>query len=435
MTKGANENREPLAPFNQAEPFELAALAVLLSKGEDPAEHLQAAASPWAEAYQYREDLRHLYWGQEYKAIAKFTPPVRSVGMSEEFMDVKTACAKYSWGQRHLRDFFSELKDYGLALGTRPNSERLKQSVVGTVSLMVQHQSPTIDRLVLRIEEELKKRLLSLHDAFESNKLEKFASDRTLDAKIAAVAMFLEREENAQRTGLPRYQDFLRFVFDGSRTPDALRSTSASVLSFNYDRLFEAAFTDYFALPSSVDCYGKDWLNSGLDLLGKRPNDIAAHRFCFLKLHGTAATWVAEQDGEPRYACTPLHTSNLVIDDSFFWPPGRKPSPMPHENPEPLIVFPNEKDRAREGGTSFVFDEYIRAVWNHAEKLVSDAKEIWVIGYSFDPNDRKSIMDLLEGSPAAEIIIQNPSAEGIINELSLRYPGLATRLRPLRNPF
>ena len=104
MKKGANENREPLAPFNQAEPFELAALAVLLSKGEDPAEHLQAAASLWAEAYQYREDLRHLYWGQEYKAIAKFTPPVRSVGMSEEFMDVKTACAKYSWGQRHLRD-------------------------------------------------------------------------------------------------------------------------------------------------------------------------------------------------------------------------------------------------------------------------------------------------------------------------------------------
>jgi uncharacterized protein (DUF1778 family) len=144
---------------------------------------------------------------------------------------------------------------------------------------------------------------------------------------------------------------------------------------------------------------------------------------------------VAEQHGEPRYAHTPLHISNLVVDDSFFWPPGGKPSPIPHENPEPLIVFPHEKDRARESRTSFLFDKYIRAIWDHAEKVVSDAKKIWVIGYSFDPNDRKSVMDLLESSPAAKIVIQNPSAESIINELSLRYPGLATRLRPLRNPF
>ena len=95
-------NLEPLAPFNQANPFELAALAVLLSSGKEPAKHLPAAASLWAQAYQYREDLRFLFWGEEMiketeemiKKLGIVTPQAFSFGTGDEWMNVKTACAK-----------------------------------------------------------------------------------------------------------------------------------------------------------------------------------------------------------------------------------------------------------------------------------------------------------------------------------------------------
>jgi hypothetical protein len=96
------DKQEPLAPFQESEPFELAALAVLLSKGKDPAKCLPAAASLWAQAYQYREHLRHLFWGPEHDKIAALHRPVLSIGAGD-YVTVKEACAKYSWGEKHLR--------------------------------------------------------------------------------------------------------------------------------------------------------------------------------------------------------------------------------------------------------------------------------------------------------------------------------------------
>jgi hypothetical protein len=101
-----------------------------------------------------------------------------------------------------------------------------------------------------------------------------------------------------------------------------------------------------------------------------------------------------------------------------------------------LIVFPHEKDRAREGNTKFNFDNYIRTTWDQAAKVIEDAEQIWVIGYSFDPTDRKSIFELLRKNKAGcDIVIQNPEAEKICNELKLRYSDLAPRLKPLSDKF
>lgn len=105
--KSSGGDQEPLAPFQESEPFELAALAVLLSKGKNPAKSLPAAASLWAHAYQYREHLRHLFWGQEYDEIAALRRPVLSTGEGD-CITVKEACAKYSWGERHMRDLLKE---------------------------------------------------------------------------------------------------------------------------------------------------------------------------------------------------------------------------------------------------------------------------------------------------------------------------------------
>ena len=220
--------------------------------------------------------------------------------------------------------------------------------------------------------------------------------DQILDAKIITVALFLEREGNARKTGLHGYRDFLYLIFEGNRNPSVLKATNKRVLSFNYDRLFEIAFADYFEQSSSMHLYGKAWLNSGVDFSSKQAEEVALDRFCFLKLHGTAGILVAERYGQSKYGWnSALNKADILVDDTLFWPSDRQPSPEPRENPEPLIVFPFEKDRARSDGTSFLFDNYIRAIWGHrqqpgyAERLVQEAEQIWVIGYSFDPNDRK----------------------------------------------
>ncbi len=335
------------------------------------------------------------------------------------------------------KDFLRALRDYGKVLQKRPNTNRLHRAVNSTVALMEMHQTPTIDSLALKVDEDLKRQLGSLgtSQAQETLRLEQEAYEKTLAAKVATAALFLDREETARRTGLHPYQDFVKLILDHNRDPGTLTSTPNSVLSFNYDRLFEIAFADHFRLGPNFDVYGSDWLNSGLDFLSKKAADIAPDRFTFLKLHGTAATWVEQQHGEPSYFRASLYGPTPPADDSLFWATGRTPSPIPGQSREPLIVFPHEKDRARQNRTSFLVDAYIRATWANAARLLNQAEEIWIIGYSFDVNDRRSLMELLHNSPAQKIIIQNPNAENIYNELRLRYPALGPRITALTNPF
>ena len=95
----------PLAPF-YIDPFKLAVLATLLSKGKGPSQYLPQAASLYASAFQYTEDLRFLFYGA--KAVKVPGWDVWSLGTNDEWLDVRSACAKYGLGQRHLRD---SLKD------------------------------------------------------------------------------------------------------------------------------------------------------------------------------------------------------------------------------------------------------------------------------------------------------------------------------------
>ena len=80
--------------------------------------------------------------------------------------------------------------------------------------------------------------------------------------------------------------------------------------------------------------------------------------------------------------------------------------------------------------------KYIRTTWDQAVKVIEDAEQIWAIGYSFDPADRKSIFELLGKNKAScDIVVQNPEAEKICNELKLHYSDLAPRLKPLSDVF
>lgn len=364
--------------------------------------------------------------------------------MKDKIVYILGAGCSVNYGYPLAKDFRVVLKEYGEVLSQKHNCERLKQCVTDTVNLMEQFQSPTIDRLVLQIVEEKERqkrplRFIATQKHFDLDALEQ---RQILAAKTATVALFLEREGKARKTGLQGYRDFLNIIFEGNRNPGVLESTTCRLLSFNYDRLFEIAFAEYFRLDSNMDCYGQAWLNSSLNFLHNQAAAIDHDRFCFLKLHGTAGIWVAEQYGQSIYGLNAtLHNANLLVDDALFWSANFKPSSFRRENPEPLIVFPFEKDRGRSGGTSFLFDNYIRTIWGqrgqlgNAETLVQEAEQIWVIGYSFDPNDRKAMIELLLKSDC-EIIIRNKDfADIICEELKLQYRDLAPRLKPFGKPF
>ena len=341
-----------------------------------------------------------------------------------------------NYGYPLAKDFLDALKQYQAAVEQRTNCERLKQCLANTIALMEKHRAPTTDRLVRWIEDEIARQGFHWTQGLEVAKFEQKVQDKIRDAKIITVALFFEREAAAWQTELSSYDEFLYIIFNSNRNSDALQSTSDCVLSFNYDRLFEMAFTNYFKLEVNTNCYAKNWLNSGLNFSHNQASDFAPDQFCFLKLHGTAAMQVAEQHGQKRYGMNALRRAEWIVDDNFFWPIDRKASSISHENPEPLIVFPHEKERAREANTAFNFDNYIRTTWDQAAKVIEDAEQIWVIGYSFDPTDRKSIFELLRKNKAScDIVVQNPEAEKICNELKFRYSDLGPRLKPLSNVF
>jgi hypothetical protein len=353
-----------------------------------------------------------------------------------------------NFGYPLAKCFRATLKEYADKLGQRSNCQRLRQSVDNTVKLMEQHNSRTVDRLVSKLVDEihLQRQPLGIVVTQRHCDLDRQEREQILDAKRATVALFLERETSARRSGLQGYREFLETIFEGNRDPDVLRSTSRRVLSFNYDRLFEIAFGEFFRLKSDMSLYGQARLNSGLNLFSwGDPADVDLSRFSLLKLHGTAGIRVSEQDGQSRYGWyANLNQSDIIVEDKLFWPETGKPSAHLRE-PEPLIAFPFEKDRARSGGTSFLFDNYLRTIWGHrgkagyAEQLIQEAKKIWVIGYSFDPHDRTALIELLRKSGSCPIFIRSETKEEARRiceeELSPHYDDLAPRLTPIGKPF
>jgi hypothetical protein len=74
-----------------------------------------------------------------------------------------------------------------------------------------------------------------------------------------------------------------------------------------------------------------------------------------------------------------------VVNDEFLWPSGHHRSLVP---PQPFIVFPHEKEGVIQSGYTPVYAPYLNKVWAKAAQLIQSAREVRVIGYSFDRNDR-----------------------------------------------
>jgi hypothetical protein len=134
---------------------------------------------------------------------------------------------------------------------------------------------------------------------------ENLTDEEILNAKIATSALFLDNETEARKKVLKGYKEYLfPAVFrQADCWQNAINDSDCSVFTFNYDRLFELAFLDYFRNsegPYAIRqfaLYGQSVLNSGFDPTlewGRKRIAIKQGRFCFLKLHGSAGWWARE---------------------------------------------------------------------------------------------------------------------------------------------
>ena len=97
---------------------------------------------------------------------------------------------------------------------------------------------------------------------------------------------------------------------------------------------------------------------------------------------------------------------------------------------EPLIAFPHEKHRfVNENPGDFPQGPYVTKIWEHAASILKDAKQVRVIGYSFNPIDSRDMVDKLLSQATAcdKIVIQNPDVDGVQAALE-SYRG---KLKPL----
>lgn len=295
----------------------------------------------------------------------------------------------------------------------------IKQTLGDTITLMENLPDiQTLDQLARHIDEELEswrgKRNYFVDS--EDCEREKIAKKKILDAKIATSALFLALEEKIPKSGIVKYEDFIVSILGGraQALEDMFREADCHVLSFNYDRLFEIAFLNRCKQhdPCQSGLYSGKVLNSGFDAKRDAVKPVSG-RFSFLKLHGSSGWWVKKEQysGPERLYWPSVPKIPVALKDIEAL------AAKAHDYLEwkPLIAFPHERQSSREfhqannSSSGHYWAPYIDAVWNHARDLLAEATEVKIIGYSFDPNDsRYMVEDLLCKVPAhVKIVIKN----------------------------
>jgi hypothetical protein len=266
----------------------------------------------------------------------------------------------------------------------------------------------TLDKLVNLCEEDFNAFRSERGVRWENSDTEQenLTFEQILNAKIATTALFFDKETEARKTTLEGYKEYLLpsvFGGRGAHWKSAISDSDCSVLTFNYDRLFEIAFLDSFRdTQGSIKVenwplYGKCVLNSGFECGLDKRIEIEPDNFCFLKLHGSAGWWARTcatnnqtKDLRDYGEHSPIVPPDLPDLEQFLQ---RKPQDYEWE---PLIAFPHEKQRftSRHPG-KFEQGPYIGKVWEHAAQVLRKATEVTVIGYSFALIDRTHMVENL----------------------------------------
>jgi hypothetical protein len=130
------------------------------------------------------------------------------------------------------------------------------------------------------------------------------------------------------------------------------------------------------------------------------------------------------------------HGGSFEISDSKFFPSDG--AITPRFRAHPLMVFPHEKQHIQSGGKHAIYMKYLTSVWQQAEKIIADADEIWIIGYSFNAIDRNSLINLLsKATKCKQVIVQNIEGEAdrICREMRLKHSELKFHWEPFEQAF
>jgi SIR2-like domain len=320
----------------------------------------------------------------------------------------------------------SELKDEG--------TTRLKRCITDTIELMLNLGADTIDELADRVH---KGALRKFGDPQDLNVLTRDHPrwNAIWHSKSAIAAMFLHREQSA-KSKLQSYKRFLYRIFGGGGTwRQAIEKTACHVLTFNYDRLFEIAFRQHFPDVPMDDLYSPIVLNSGINLLRNKQIDFAEGRFSFVKLHGSVGMLAQNDYDEPAHSFQALPFDQSKVTDETFFPSSKDGRSRPETLQ--LIVFPNEKEFVMAGGeTGFTYRNYIPRVWEWADKLLSQASKIEIIGYSFHPIDHEYLLPRLRKAVLCkEIIVRDKNAIEVCKDFECQHSEFKGLLTPLQKLF
>lgn len=351
-------------------------------------------------------------------------------------------------GYPMAREFVSALEQFGRNLGDREDCKRLKRCVENSAALLRQEAAQTLDMLAARLGAEA-------HDLGNglTNQQRQDRHRQIYDAKIATAALFMHLEKRAKESGLFRYHNFLDELFGNSTAwVQAATDSKDTVLTFNYDRLFEMAFISRFKPDTgTLNLYGKSLLNAGMDYVNGRSIEVTPNRFAFLKLHGSVGIRAREEKaGEGSSENGPQHytyydglpgETGKVINDALFFAHATDINPF-HRDPEPLIVFPHEKPFVAAGSKTLLpFRGYVHPIWNEAKRRIAEATEIWTIGYRFAPIDRGDVLGLLKSAGnCRKLTVQNrmDSTEEICQSLRKKWfepANIELKVEPYPFPF
>lgn len=258
-----------------------------------------------------------------------------------------------------------------------------------------------------------------------------------VDAKVSVAALFLFLEREAVRKKLPGYQKLLVRVFGNNPKigfRKAIELSRHRVLTFNYDRLFELAFRQYFPdFDGTEALYCPTVLNSGLSLQEPEKLEIHRSKFSFLKLHGSAGFYGVSEETDPSKTETRIeHIHNIpdpkttppITDDEFFFLNGSA-DPIHSGKPKPvLITFPHEKDHLKQYTDNlFPFKNYTPAIWDAAHDFASQAQEIQILGYSCSNADAQALKSLFAAAKTCRrYLIENPSPGEVCQRLHSLLP-------------
>ncbi len=336
------------------------------------------------------------------------------------------------YGYPLARDFRQRLEAFGLSVA--PSAPRLSKLVGQTVRLFAQLQAKgiqadTLDELAWHMHQKVLYPYPQCHFMME-------------EAKLAVTAFFMSLEPNAMQFGLPGYRNWMKRIFSSSfgTTPHlALKQTPYRILTFNYDRLFELAYRQYFPYDGTTSFYGPEVLNSGLFQAMPEKLEITPNRFSFLKLHGSVGVFTYELWGQTEHIHEiPDPAKQVPITDEYFFMPADFHEKFYANRPKPaLLVFPHEKDFLKDHPSNALgYRHYIPAVWTAARSMASQAEEIWIVGYSCPEPDFPAWSSLLQAAGSCQrIVVQNPSATDICTRIKMRLPRLTGALEAYPQPF